>query len=67
MITDNLDPNKIYKISFKKGITINPLTWLGGLIRLIAKVEYNHTAILFNIDSDWCLQEAIGEQLGQVL
>ena len=57
----NLDKNKIYKMSFTKGITMNPLTWLGGAIRLIANIEYNHTGVLYFMEGKWKLQEAIGD------
>lgn len=48
-------------MSFRKGVTFNPLSWLGWLIRLIARVKYNHVAVLFNINDVWFLQEAIGD------
>lgn len=56
---NKLDKNKIYKISFRKGITLNPMSWLGGLIRFFAKVKYNHVAVLFYKNNEWKLQEAI--------
>ena len=56
-----LDKNKIYKMSFTKGITWNPLSWLGGAIRLIADIEYNHTGVLYFMEGQWKLQEAINE------
>ncbi len=55
---ERLDKNKIYKMSFRKGVTFNPLTWLGWLIRLIANVKYNHTGVLYYAGC-WMLQEAI--------
>jgi hypothetical protein len=57
-ILDHLDKNKVYKLSFKKGVTFHPLSWLGGLIRLIARVKYNHVGVLYYRDV-WYLQEAI--------
>jgi hypothetical protein len=56
-----LDKNKIYKMSFTKGITWNPLSWLGGAIRQIANIEYNHTGVLYFMEGKWKLQEAIGD------
>ena len=61
MITDRLDESKIYKISFRKGLTWNPMSLLGVLIRFFAKIKYNHTAILFYLNGGWLLQEAIEE------
>ena len=55
---ERLDKNKIYKMSFRKGVTFNPLTWLGWLIRLIANVKYNHTGVLYYAGC-WMLQEVI--------
>lgn len=60
MNLERLDKNKIYKMSFRKGVTFNPLSWLGWLIRLIANVKYNHTGVLY-YSGCWMLQEAIGD------
>jgi hypothetical protein len=57
----NLDKNKLYKVSFTKGITWNPLSLLGGAIRLIADIDYNHTGVLYYINNNWYIQEAIDE------
>ena len=58
MNLEHLDKDKIYKMSFRKGLTWNPLTLLGWLIRLIARVKYNHTGVLY-YSGCWMLQEAI--------
>ena len=60
-ILNHLDKNKVYKISFYKGITWNPLTLLGGAIRLIADIDYNHTGVLYFMYNNWYIQEAIDE------
>jgi len=58
---NSLDKTQIYKVSFKKGYTLNPLSWLGEAIRLIADIDYNHTGVLYYKDGNWYLQEAIDD------
>ena len=60
MNLEHLDKDKIYKMSFRKGLTWNPLTLLGWLIRLIARIKYSHTGVLY-YSGCWMLQEAIGD------
>lgn len=59
--TNNLDKSKIYRISFKRELGLNPFTWLGAAIRTIAKIPYNHTGVLFFENGVWMIQEAIGK------
>ena len=60
---EKLDKNEIYKISFFRKASLLPSTWLGGLIRIFARIKYNHTGVLYYmpIKKCWCLQEAIGD------
>lgn len=49
-------------VAFKtKAIWYNPLTWLGPIIRKIAKIEYNHVGIICKINGELFLAEAINK------
>jgi len=47
-------------IAFKtKAIWYNPLTWLGPIIRKIAKIEYNHVGVIVELYNKPFVFEAI--------
>ena len=60
-MTTNLNPLIIYRLSFYNRVKwYNPFTWLGFLIRLIAGIPYNHTAVIYydQTQKEWFIQEA---------